>query len=59
MKTLAKFAPTLTNIAFALIALNSGDIQRYIADHPEVAIILASLSGIITHLMPSPMTVKK
>ena len=56
MNWLKKYAPTLMAIGSTLLTAFTPEIQKSIASHPTVTLVLTSVLTIISHFLPSPIS---
>lgn len=52
---MSKFWHVLTSVVLAAIAVVSPAVQSTVTHHPTVALVLASIWGILGNLLPSPV----
>lgn len=52
---MSKFWYVLTSVALAAVAVVSPSIQATVAHHPTLALVLASIMGVLGNLLPSPI----
>lgn len=56
MSKLIKFSPSIFAALVGLISLFEPQLQAIIVAHPAIASVLASVSVIVSHLLPSPVS---
>jgi hypothetical protein len=56
MANLVKFLPSLLAALVGIVAIFEPSLQAVVVAHPAIASVLASLSVIISHLIPSPVS---
>jgi hypothetical protein len=55
MSNLVKFLPSILAALVGILSIFEPSLQAIVVAHPAVASVLASVSVIISHLIPSPV----
>jgi len=52
---MTKYLASIVAVVTAVLAVFEPNVQAFITGHPAVAAVIASVGGIIAHLLPSPV----